>query len=196
MIFPVLAAHKYAGYYYYGTAGSPPQGVSAVIYTIDKLFPTPGEHFYCQWVTIVLSYSNGYWVQVGYNKGFDSPSLTWYTEIYDSGGYELDWQNETYNPSSGNTYHYYIYSSDDFTMGVSGKFSVTNETSPTSYVDFQAMCETTDISIDIDGTDFDEISYKQGEDWDFWTRHVVKEDWPYDVTEWEDYDFDAEGSWP
>jgi hypothetical protein len=52
----------YAGYFDAGTPISAPWGVSGKIYTINPQVPALTTMF--QWVTVILSYVNDYWLQV------------------------------------------------------------------------------------------------------------------------------------
>ncbi|MGB9718678.1 MAG: hypothetical protein ACPL4E_09630 [Thermoproteota archaeon] len=186
----------YAGYTFYGYEGtSPPYGVSARIYTINKNVPT--GHFYAQWPTIILSYVYGFWVQVGYTKGWDTNyQLTWYAEKNDWNGWEIHWIG---TPSVGATYNYWIEryeNSDVWVGGVSGywiwDFGTLN---PNTAVDYQAFSETTTTGINIDGTRFSNLcilSYN-GIDWIPWFRHVPKHDPPYWLTQVSDCEFYAWG---
>ena len=185
----------YAGYYYYGTAGyPPPNGVSADIYTINK--EVSGENFYAQWPCVILSYAYKYWVQVGYNKGYDSNyQLLWYVEKQDINGYQIIWYKKD-SPLSGITYHYYLYQPRGTTIwraGVTGYFEQELEVSPYTARDYQAFSETTTQSINIDGTHFLYISYAKGSDWYLWDRHLSRADNPYWVKEISDYEFKAGG---
>lgn len=198
MVFPVIASaeHYYAGYYYYGYEDSPPpNGVSADIYTIDSW--VTGANFYCQWPSVMLSYRYMYWIQVGYNKGYDTNfALKWYIEKIDQNGYEIRWKN---SPLSYNTYHYYLYRSSGQTywrVGVSGQFEDIIQPYPYLAIDYQAFSETTTADINIDGTHFTYISYAQGSDWRLWDQHYPRADPPYKIQEMSNYEFTASGGGP
>jgi len=183
----------YAGYYYYASESwPPPNGVSAAIYTIDK--SVSGENFYCQWPTVILSYTNGYWIQVGYFKGYHSGyQLKFYVEKKDSGGHQLWWKT---SPTAGKTYGYYLFLPRGTTVwkaGVSGKFEQELQVSPFTARDYQAFSEMTTKSINIDGTHFTSICYALGTDWRFWDRHVPGANSPYEVIEISHYEFKARG---
>ncbi|MEM2305226.1 MAG: hypothetical protein QXK51_07745, partial [Candidatus Methanomethylicia archaeon] len=92
----------YAGYFYYGPPGGypPPNGVKGNIYTIDK------DGTYCQWVTVMLSYTPMYWVQVGYDKSSKSNfKLLSFYEKKDENGYDFEYFNSR---TPGVTYQYWI----------------------------------------------------------------------------------------
>jgi len=196
---PVFAQTRYyAGYYYFGAAGAPPApgGVRANIVTIDQ--GVSGQNFYCQWVAVVISYwPSLYWLQVGYNKGYDSHppySLEWYSEKQDAGGWQLWWTG--LHPTAWSTYVYYVSRNPGATawqMGVGGQFERTYTPNPNTYVDYQALSETTDFAINIGGTHFSSISYKDSTNWYLWDRHVKRADWPYWVNEIAHYEFTAGG---
>jgi len=68
--------HYYAGYTfnynpYTGqfVYNSHVPGVYGQIITIDPNVPNPTTNVFCEWVTMVLSYSVSNWVQIGYSKG-------------------------------------------------------------------------------------------------------------------------------
>jgi hypothetical protein len=167
-----LATKYHAGYYYYSPpGGSPPDdGVSVVIEAISPSIT--GDEVFYQWPCAMLSYSYNYWVQVGYGKSSaTSYSLKWYREKWDEAGHSgIQWIAA--GPTSGNTNHYYLErSGSTWYCGVTNIFERSYSLSPYTPVDLQAMSETNDTSISIDGSDFDEISYKNGNDWNFWDRH-------------------------
>lgn len=198
MVFPVIATDEryYAGYYYYGFKGSPPpNGVSADIYTIDSW--VTGANFYRQWSGVTLSYTYHYWIQVGYNKRYDTNfALKWYIEKNDLNGYQLYWKN---SPLAYNTYHHYLYRASDQTYwraGVSGQFEDQIQTAPYSAIDYQAFSETTTTDININGTHFTYISYAQGSDWRQWDQHYPRADPPYTIQEISNYEFTASGGGP
>jgi len=185
----VFATRYYTGYLYYGYAGSPPaNGVRATIYTINK--EVIDSNFYCEWPTVALSYTYGYWIQVGYNKGYDSNyQLYWYTERYDSNGYNIYWHGQ---PTAGSTYNYYIErstGSSTWTLGVDSQFSRNITPSPYSPVDYQALTETTTSDIDIDGTHFTSLQTKSGNDWNSWNTHYAVADLPYTITQTSNTEF-------
>ncbi|MEM2058758.1 MAG: hypothetical protein QXU11_09590 [Thermoproteota archaeon] len=186
----------HAGYAFYSYEGaSPPYGVSARIYIINKNVPT--GHFYAQWPTVVLSYAYVYWVQVDYTKGWDTNyQLTWYAEKNDANGWEIHW---TGTPSTGATYNYWIEryeNSGVWVGGVSGYWTWDFGTlNPNTGVDYQAFSETTTTGINIDGTHFSNLcilSYN-GVDWIPWYRHYCPSPDPYWVYQVSDCEFYAGG---
>ena len=164
---------KHGGYYYYGSTYSPPDdGVSAVIKTINPSM-SAGNQFY-QWPSAVTSYTGPYWVQVGYGKSATtSYALKFYREKWDINGHSgVQWK--TVGPTSGNTYHYYCErSGSTWYVGVTNIFQNSYSLSPYVPVDYQAMTESTDTALSIAGSDFNELSYKNGNDWNFWDRHLA-----------------------
>jgi len=92
----------YAGY----TFGEGYYDVSGNIYTINP--SVQGSNFIAQWVGIIISHSREYWIQVGYNKGFDTQyKLKFYVEKMDANGYSIIWV-PTVTPLAGTTYTYII----------------------------------------------------------------------------------------
>ena len=179
------ADRKYGGYFYYNPPGGypPDDGVSAVYETINPSMSS-GNQFY-QFVSAPLSSSFGYWVQVGYGKSSTTYGLLrYYQETYDESGHSgVLWDNS--GPYSSTSHHYYCErSGSTWTLGVSGvSFDEDDfDVSPYAPVDYLALSETTDSSLSIDGSDCDEISYKSGNDWNFWDTHVVW-DADYDIEE-------------
>ena len=112
-VFSASPEHFYAGYFYYNSEGwPPPDGVKGDIYTIDK--PVPQGQFYCQWVTVILSYRPLYWIQVGYDKSPDTQyKLRSYVEKKDVNGCDIQYFSFRYQ---GNTYTYWA--SKDLSSGV------------------------------------------------------------------------------
>ena len=191
----VRGQRLYCGYAYYDPpGGSAPYGVKGTIKTIDKTVPE-GYYFYCQSVTIIISYANGYWVQVGYYKGeVTDRTLKFYVERYDGTSY----YNRTWKgtPSSGNSYTYYIEpdsGSKDWKLAAISQFTNYTNTNPDTSVDLQALVETTTDDINIDGTDYTYLSYKVQNDWRLWSTHEPSDDPPYSLTEESDYEFEASG---
>jgi len=192
-VFSASPGHFYAGYFYYNSEGwPPPGGVKGDICTIDK--PVPQGQFYCQWVIVILKYRPLYWIQVGYGKSPDTQyKLRSYVEKQDVNGYDIQYFSFRYQ---GNTYTYWA--SKDLSSGVwicgsndwSYYLGVLN---PNSARDYQAFSETTVFTINIDGTHFMNICYKLGSDWQLWDRHVVRQDYPYWVSEVSNYEFYAGG---
>lgn len=183
----------YAGYYYYGSEGyPPPNGIKGDIYTIDK--SVPEGNFYCQWVTVILRYRPLYWIQIGYSK---APSTQYrvrsYTEKWDANGYDIQYFSFR---SSDVTYNYWISkdsSSGIWTCGSEDWSYYLGVLNPNSARDYQAFSETTNTAINIDGTHFMNLCYKLGNDWQFWDRHVKRQDSPYWVSEVSHYEFYAGG---
>ncbi|HUS77990.1 MAG TPA: hypothetical protein VM050_04945 [Patescibacteria group bacterium] len=171
-----FAERKYIGYY---LQKDPPlsgyYGVKAYVNTIDQTVPS-GSNFYCEWVTIILSYANGYWIQCGYNKGYDSPTsgaLYWYVELMDSTTEdpEINWW---YQPTANNYYTYFVEedSTYDWKAGVFGQFIDYLDSDPFWSVDLQTFVEATTDDIVINGTDFQYLEYKGNHDWNLWDQHV------------------------
>jgi hypothetical protein len=190
----------YAGYalFSYDSQLTGPYGVSAKIYTINKNVPT--GQLYAQWPTVMLSYAAGYWIQVGYTKGYDTNyQPRWYAEKLDATGYKKTWWN-TSSPSAGTTYTYWIRrtnpTSGVWTGGVSSYWTWTFGTlNPNVPVDYQAFSETSDTRINIGGTHFSSLSVLSynGIDWIPWYRHVPWVDLPYTLTEVSNSEFYASG---
>jgi hypothetical protein len=164
-------------------------GVRGEILTIDPY--VSGDNFVCQWVCVSLSYSNGYWVQSGYNKGVDSDyMLQWYVEKMDSAGYSITWKGYPYGNS---VYVYYCKAMGNYwRIGVTNQWYEDINTNPYYPVRLLAASEATTLTIEIDGTHFNYLSYKMSNDWYLWDDHYVP-DSPYTITETSDYEFYADG---
>jgi len=100
----------YAGYFYAGTPISAPWGVSGKIYTINPQVPALTTMF--QWVTVVLSYVNDYWLQVGYDKTnslFHPTYITYYWEcVSQRGSYTHRHFSGNPGPAAGSWHSYTI----------------------------------------------------------------------------------------
>jgi len=191
-------ASIHVGYRYYQNGGwPPPNGVAADIKTINKDIPY-GYHFYTQSVSVWLSATHGYWLQVGYYKGYSfNYQLKWYVERKDStGGPYHYWQ--TKQPTAGSTYHYYLDHTSGgsrWDCGVNGKFNKRLYPSPYTARNYEGMSEMTTNLINIDGTYYKYLYYAQGSDWRFWDRHypVNEDDIVYWLNEISHYRFKAGG---
>lgn len=193
----VALASIHVGYKYYDYQGyPPPNGVAADIKTINQAIPY-GSNFYTQSVTAYTSVTHGYFIQVGYYKGFNWNGVRkWYVERYDSnGGPYHDW-NAT--PTTGTTYHYYLdrtAGGSTWSCGVDGQFNYDHSMSPYSPRNYEAVSEMTTNAQVIDGTYYKYIYYAQGSDWRLWTRHVAVNEDPivYTLSQPYHYRFRASG---
>jgi len=200
----------HAGYLHYNsltTSYSHP-GVYAEIYTIDPSVVL--SELFAEWVTTILSYQNGYWIQVGYIKCYSmtgTTELRYYVEYMDSTTpnpqiyplpngpsagtwhsystrrpYDLPWEDPPRdNP---NEWRFYIDESRVYTL----------YPDPPIPVDEQACAETSNTVINIDGTHFNELRVFDPQNyWLRWITHVKKQDPPYIVTEISHYEFYANG---
>gem|GEM_PF-2467048 len=182
----------YAGYFYYGPPGGypPPNGVKGNIYTIDK------DGTYCQWVTVMLSYTPMYWVQVGYDKSSKSNfKLLSFYEKKDENGYDFEYFNSR---TPGVTYQYWISKDPSlhvWTCGSNDWSKFLNVLKPNSAVDYQAFSEMPlPTLVNIDGTHFMYLSYRIY-DWWLWDRCVEHADEPYWIIKVSNYEFYAGGGW-
>ncbi len=186
----------YAGYYF----GDGYYGVSGDIYTISP--SVSGANFVCQWINIIISYSRYYWIQVGYNKGFDTDyQLKFYVERNDANGYSIHWVADA-TPSAGTIYTYIIVGgifNGKYGWDVSireGIYIIYDDifyTSPYAAEDLQAFSESTTSKINIDGTHFSGLSYYTGRGFPLWYQHTAEADSPYYIIEISDYEFTAGG---
>ena len=197
-VYPQLFRY-FAGYFYYGEDGWPPPGGTAgYIKTIDK-FVYPNS-FYCQWISVVLSYKDNYWIEIGYYKGYETDNeLTFFLERSDSttGGVPVTTFYYDVRPNPGKYYFYYI-SKDIYTgtwtAGIYGIVEWRFTPNPNIARDYTAFSETTTPEINIDRTHFKYLEYKMSNgDWRYWDTHDKHEDDPYGVYEISDYEFEAGG---
>ena len=186
----------YAGY----TFGKGYYGVSGDIYTINP--SVQGSNFIAQWVTIIISHSREYWIQVGYNKGFDTQyKLKFYVEKMDANGYSIIWVSSV-TPSPSTTYTYIIVGGVfnnkygwevTIRRGIDDLYSTVIYTNPYTAEDLQAFSETTTTKINIDNTHFSSLSYYTGRSFPLWDQHSAHVDKPYWIQEISDYEFKAGG---
>jgi hypothetical protein len=194
----VQGANYFCGYEYEYSYS----GVSGTIRTRDH--DTPSGEFGCEWIMIVLSYANGYYIQCGYTEQDECPDTrNWFIELRDVDNTDpVDFS--IYTPSApvvGTTYFYQIDSpSGGWNLickeGATTKWSTTKSSNPSTYSGLQAMCETTDTDVTIDGSRFRYLSYYTtagGGDWRLWDDYNAAKDSPYTLTELDDYEFNADG---
>lgn len=189
----------YAGYYFYGKEVPYASGVSGKIYTINP--EVPGTNYFAQWVTVMLSLRDRYWIQIGYAKDLAHTGLTllFYIEILDAWGHRWHWIS-TPKPQEGIVYKYTIvpaYSNNEWKCTIEREgnniFEALKETNPFDCVDLEAFSETGIGEINIDGTHFSELSYFTGRGFPLWDHHVPHADSPYYLEEIADYEFYAYG---
>lgn len=204
------SGHLYAGYYLKRYEHYDPYGVRAVINTIDPSVPS-GQNFLAEWDTIVLSYRlglYGYWIQLGYLKGWDSTYQqffdypVYYWEKWDSSGYthripgvpnvsRYITYTIQYAPigSDPGRYKWIIYDEGAGTK-IEGYISVY----PYDPRDLQAFVETTTSQIRITCSYFLNLSLTyDGVGWAYWGEHVPEVDPPYTLTEISHHEFMASG---
>lgn len=181
-------------------------GVSGYIKTVDH--DTPSGEIGCEWVMIVLSYGNGYYIQIGYTEedAADPYPRAWFIahRDADTGGNEVLNIVRGVYPSTGGSWFYQIDSpSGGWNLicksGTETIWSTVKSTNPTSPVGLQAMCESTTSDVVIDGSEFRYLSYYTtagGGDWNLWNDHYYAEHSPYTLTQTNDYTFDADGGGP
>ncbi len=193
---PVFRLRYYVGY----TFGRGYYGISGKIFTINP--SVQDINYIAQWIGITTSYSRGYWIQVGYNKGFDTNyKLKFYVEKKDKNGHSIIWVSSA-TPSAGTTYTYIIIGGtfDNgngwkviIRHGVNEIYSTIVHTDPYTSEDLQAFSETTSDTICIDGTHFSSLSYYTGRSFPLWDQHEAHVDEPYRIQEVSDYEFIAWG---
>jgi len=188
----------YAGYMMYGYETYAPWGVYARIYTINPTVSSGNVFF--EWDTVMLSYRDYYWLQLGYNINPQRFSgIRFYYERVDGTGHPIHYDYPT-GPSTSVTYSYMIV----YVQGGVWRFCIrdlngntlyTTDVSANPYAprDLQAFAETSDQHIRLDGTHFTYISYYDGRSWPLWNRHVPRQDWPYTLTQVSHYEFYASG---
>jgi len=177
----------YAGYY----LNNDEWGVSARIKTID---PSVHGSMLCEWVCVILSYYPLNWVQVGYAKRPWPIGRDYYVEKNDTIGYDRDFFG-TPAADSWHTYNITPGAYGEWMCHIDGDEEADWTTDPEEPVDLQALVESFDTDIEIDGTDFRDISYfNTGNDhWYLWYQCTEVEDDPYYVVYVYDYWFLAWG---
>jgi len=182
----------YAGYWYGDDAYA--RGTSGSIYTINP--SVPSNNFYCQWHSVVISYTYGYWVQLGYNKNSTTNVNKIYIEVLDSGtpARHVYWYG---TPSAGSTHNYLIWRNTGQSSWTCTEDSTNLRTvtpSPYMPVDLQSMSEsTTDTGLSINGTHFSYLSFYTGSDWWLWDVAYADPDPCYTMTYDQYYEFHASG---
>jgi hypothetical protein len=185
-----LSTRWHAGYFYAGTEIMAPWGVNGKIYTINPQVPASTTMF--QWVTVILSYTYGYWLQVGYDKTnslFHPTHITYYWEcVSRRGSYTHRHFSGNPGPAAGSWHSYtivYAQSSqfpERWILRVDfGTLQTTCDVYPYNPVDLQAFVETTDSRIRIDGSHFKDLNRYAGRSWPYWDRHIAYADNPYSV---------------
>lgn len=191
----------HCGYRY---SSVPPGGVKADIYTISIGTILRTTTF--QWVSIVLSYSPSYWLQVGYKKWWNwiwiwpFPVTDFYFERVDSQVTEHSWFWWN-RPVAGVTYTYSIrYNYGNMWVWHIKQGSTVIHTAlaypnPYSPIDFQAMSETTTTRNVITGTHFTQLSKASGgSSWVYWDDHYPSTYYPpYVLQDMGHYEFKASG---
>jgi hypothetical protein len=198
----------YAAYFLYGYETFAEEGVSGKIYTINPAVPS--QTFIAEWVTIVLSYSHHYWLQVGYSKGYEeSYQLKYYWEQVDEMGRLYGFVAGS-APSPGTWHKYMIthpYGYQESSNPREWKICIDGAVvydsfirpDPSPYyeaVDQQAAVETTSSVIKIDESHLMSLSYfTQNKYWHWvlWPTHVPRADPPYSLVQISNYEFYAYG---
>lgn len=189
----------HAGYLYYGYETYAHEGVYAQIYTINP--SVPSNNFIAEWVAIVLSYTYGYWLQVGYDKGTWG-GLTYYYEYRDQYDYDLVPLQSGPNPGTWHSYyiaHPYAWGESnnphEWRFYIDATRVATYFATPYTSRDEQTVVETTTSSIIIDGSHFRELKYPRPRNWFwvYWSRHVPYVNPPYSLVEVSHYEFYANG---
>ena len=192
-IIPIQAPSTYyAGYYYAGREINALWGVYANIFTIDPVIPSSSAVAW--WVTVVLSYRNNYWLQIGYEESYHYPLFhthppRYFYECISRLG-EFYHQNFPAGPSRGTWHQYqvvYAQSSQYIKRWILridfGTYQATCDVDPYAPKDFQAVVEIVNTDrINIDGSHFKDLSRFLGQSWGLWDRHIVYSDPPYGVT--------------
>jgi hypothetical protein len=183
----------YAGYYYAGYEIYAPWGVGGRIITIDTSLPSSGSAV--AWhVTVVLSYRNGYWIQLGYEESNNYPFFhyhsnpLYYWECVSMLGTYVH-QNLQTGPAAGSWHIYQIFYAQSsqypkrWVLSIDfGSYQRTCDVEPYEPKDLQALVEVVGSSrIIIDGGHFKDLSRYDGHSWPLWDRHVAYWDSPYQV---------------
>ena len=174
----------YAGYF----GNNNPDGIRGKILTIDSSVPL-GE-FFSEWISIGISYSPLYWIQLGYTQRwtwwifppFPYITLDFYLERQDAYFYWI-----TYcilKPIVGITYTYELYYKEPGPYAwhfkvCEGQTTIwfgDTFTNPSSRIDLSAFVETTVTSIDIDGSHFTNLKYYNDPNWYLWSYHTTYND--------------------
>lgn len=190
----------YAGYMIYGpNSNGAPWGIGAQIHTINPTVPYNDIMF--EWVTVILSYTNNWWLQVGYHKEPSSFSgLRFYYEVVTDS--VITHYHYPTGPSTNARYSYQIV----HRSGNIWNLLVRNSNANTIYdtrvsigsgsyspQDLQAFAETTTSVIRLDGTHFRCISYYDGRSFPLWNTHVYFFTPPYALTQVFHSEFYASG---
>ncbi len=188
LVMPVAVASRFAGYRYGGYA----QGVSARFYTIDPDMGWPWKGL-SEHVVIILSYFNGYWVQVGYRKRMGY-GIDFYMEKEDENGSDKTILGSV-SPYTWHTYKIVPRYTGQWKIYIDGAYKGQYVTDPTDPAELGALVETKHGVVMIDGSDFRDISYYNDfeDQWYLWGFHNTIEDSPYHVNEIYDYWFMAWG---
>jgi hypothetical protein len=197
----------YAGYRLYGEETYAGEGTRAQIYAINPWKP-PMQQFR-EYVTVVLSYYNGYWLQFGYSRGIpgDEYYLRYYYEIVDTYPICRWYYDYDRGPSPGSSHVYYMvhpygYGEESYPewwllyVDDTHMYSVSVE--PYIAVDLHAPAESTDGAIVFNGTHFSGlkhfVDYRQYWRWMLWPEHeAIVTSPPYSIVEVSDYEFYANG---
>lgn len=180
------AAHKYVGYILY----RPEWGARAKIYTISPSIWNPANGL-AEWVSVVLDFYSGYWVQVGYRK---SPGygIDFYMEKRDSNGYDKKILGSV-SPYTWHTYEIRPGYVGQWLIYIDGAYKGNYATDPAGPVGLEAFVETI-YTVMIDGSEFRDIScYLWGGVWNLWDDHDPRVQDPYHLIELRDYWFIAWG---
>jgi len=185
----------YAGYYY----GGAKWGVTAKIYTIDASIPF--WNGYAEWITVIISYSYEYFIQLGYFKQWKLwIERNFYVETKSAYGYQQ--KKVDGKPEARHTYTYVIAHAQKadpelwrvtIREGAQELYSGEVRVKPYEPEDLQAFVETTTTKICIDGSHFSDICYFDGRSWPYWDKHLPRADSPYYLYEVSHHEFDAHG---
>jgi len=179
---------------YWGTNN--PDGFRGNLLTIDS--PMDWNEFLAEWGTVIISYTQFYWVQLGFCQHwyflfypwFGWPTMDFYLERQDA---YYHWRSYfILKPIIGHTYTYELYykmMGDPYAWhfkvseGQNTIWFGDTSTSPSTRIDLQAMVETSKTNIDIDGSHFTSLKYYNNL-WYSWSGHITNNyDYPPYYTE-------------
>jgi len=151
------------------------KGVSAEIYTINPNIPNNPNYvdYVAVFVNILFNAAPLHWIQVGYNKGEDSPSpnsLVWYVEKNDTNGPQLFWLEE--GPQAGEWYTYKIEEGPantfDIWIGGTKVKTLTLNLGNERCIQISGQVEVSNDNINVINSHFKNLQYYDGTNWKDW----------------------------
>lgn len=185
----VAQTYLYCGYVRFGVSGNAGKGVLATIYTITP--PGSGINTYVLMTNVILSYSNSYFLEVGYASGLNTLFVPkYFTEIQDQDhGYIRHYFSP--GPSAGQIHIYQLngemVSGRQWTYYVDISPLDTYYPIPYTAVDNQAFFECLVYwpwgPISCEGSHFYNLCYINNGHAYSWTTHGAHADPPYSITD-------------